>query len=249
MFGRDAAEGSDGTGKIVRLSFEGDDRVFIELDSPGVVREGRDDEGMADAGRRLREPPQQSETLPGCMAAVVAPALHEDFDLRVGMRPSLGQFVGLDDFHLGNRRVPGAGLREGFEFRVAEVTKRDNGDGLGVPGGPQRRDGLSGLAHPFYNFVIEESGCDFSRLRLTQTEKLIPLAEPRELETLFAECTGTGQDRRRFRVCHGGAGGGLHYGALGRGKGGAWSCGPVEGGYQGGGKSVATHFSLPPIDP
>src|SRR2546422_11684677 len=111
MFGRDAAEGSDGTGKIVRLSFEGDDRVFIELDSPGVVREGRDDEGMADAGCRLREPAQQSETLPGCMAAVGAPALHEDFDPRVRMRPSLGQVVVLYGLQLGNQRIPGSGLR------------------------------------------------------------------------------------------------------------------------------------------
>ena len=76
---------------------------------------------MIDFARGGHELFQQAQALPRGVVAVVAPALHQDFDFGIGVGPPAFLLVRLNHLHLRKRGVPGAFARERGELVITKA--------------------------------------------------------------------------------------------------------------------------------
>ena len=216
VLGGDAAEGRDGAGEIVGFTLDGDHPAVVKLHSAGIVLEGRNHQRMIDLRRGLAQPLEQAQAFPGGVVAVVAPALHQDFDFGVGVRAAALDFVRLDGFHLRERGVPGALDRQGLEFLVAEALQRDFRYRIGRAGGLEGFNHFVRFANALHNFVIEKTRGQLAGFSFIKPGELETPAEACEHEAGFSQRVGALQDGRRFRIGHRGPVGNLHHRTLRR---------------------------------
>jgi hypothetical protein len=72
----------------VRLAFNGHHPAVGKIHSAGVVGEGGNHEGMIDFAGGGHQLFQQAQAFPGGVVAVIAPALHQNLNLRIRVRPA-----------------------------------------------------------------------------------------------------------------------------------------------------------------
>src|SRR5579884_3222263 len=94
MFGGNAAKRSDGAWEVVRLALDRNHPILIELDPSSIILKRSHHQRMRDASGGLGELLQQPQALPSRVITMVAPALRQYLDFRVGMGPSDAKLVG-----------------------------------------------------------------------------------------------------------------------------------------------------------